>query len=360
MDEQKEIIEYHHIYKSGHRGINEVTVAVTSKYYWPKMSQDIEHFINNCEVCLKNKYDRDPPTLKFNLTPTASKPFEHIHIDVFHISNSYYLTIIDAFSRYGQAYPIKSITGLAIVESFLTFVTHHGLPKIITADSGSEFKNNDLQNFCKLHGIELHYTTAKNSNSNSLVERLHSSLIEHFRCLREENKHFTPDQLMKYSILSYNNSIHSVTKLTPFEIIKGHLDNPDPFDLNDHLILSTYVQDHKQLTKKLYQEIHDKNKQTKEKIIEKRNENRSDPPEYTNQKSVYIKTKLRDKKLPKFKKCNLISDDNIKLKTKSGTYHKSTARKPRQTKRNTLLQDAEDYEVNNPVPGPSRSQPTEK
>lgn len=356
IEEQTEKITYHHIYKSGHRGINEVKSSLSLRYYWPQMSVDIENYINNCEVCLKNKYDRNPPIIKFNLTPTSSKPFEHIHVDVFRISNQAFLTIIDSFSRYGQAYPISSIAGISITDSLLTYVTHHGLPHKITADSGTEFKNQDLEDFCKLHRIQLHYTTPKNSNSNSPVERFHSSLIEHYRCLREDNKELTPTQIMKHSILSYNNSIHSVTKLTPFEIIKGHIDNPDPFDLNDELILSHYVQNHKETSKKLYEYVKQQNKNVKDKIISKLNENRSDPQNYSEQSVAYIKNKFRDKKLPKYKRAEIIDEDGIHLITNKGTYHKNLVQIPRKQTCNTnkLLQGHENEDDNTDcAPGPS-------
>lgn len=99
--------------------------------------------------------------------------------------------------------------------------------------------------------------------------------------------------------LSYNNSVHSVTKFTPFEIIKGRIDNPDPFDLKDSLVVSHYVQEHKEINKKLYKQIQDRNEVVKRAIIE-RNQNREEQPIYSEQKTAYVKTKLRDKKLPEF------------------------------------------------------------
>lgn len=80
---------------------------------------------NNCEVYQQNKYDRNPLIIKFNLTPTAYKFFDYVHIDVFRISNNPFVSIIDWFSRYRQAYPISSNSGISIVESLLNYVTHH-------------------------------------------------------------------------------------------------------------------------------------------------------------------------------------------------------------------------------------------
>ena len=355
-ENQQEKLNLYHTTKTCHRGINEMKTALSSKFYWPKMIIDIENFVNNCEICLKNKYDRNPPIIKFNLTPTSSKPFEHVHIDTFKISNESYLTIIDTFSRYGQAYPLNSVTGISIIENLLNFVSHHGLPLKITTDSGTEFKNKEFEDFCKLYKIELHYTTPKNSNSNSPVERFHSTLIEHFRCLQEQHKKLTADQLIKRAILGYNNSVHSVTKYTPFEIIKGHINNTNPFDLSDHVIISNYVQSHKENTKELYRQIQEQNEKTKGKIIAKLNENRQEPPNFENQNVAYIKTKARNKNLPKFKQVPITDQSNIKIFTKKGMYHKSIARKPR-TKQKSVLQvnqDASSSAPNPCIPGPSK------
>lgn len=354
LNEQKEKLEMYHTTKTCHRGINEMKNALTSKFYWPKMSEDIENYVNNCETCQKNKYDRSPPIVKFNLTPTTSKPFEQIHIDTFKISNESFLTIIDAFSRYGQAYHLNALTGPTIIENLYTFITHHGLPLKITTDCGTEFKNKEVEDFCKLYKIEIHYTTPKNSTSNSPVERFHSSLIEHYRCLKSDHPNLSPSQLIKRSILGYNNSIHSVTKHTPFEIIKGHINNTDPFDLNDEIIVSNYIQKHKEQAEDLYRNIQSINARTKELIITKRNEKRQDPPEFLKSDVVYIKTKARGKDQPKFKKATIEKEDQIKLITNKGTYHKSLARKPK-VKKKSNFQENNDGEDPDPadIPGTS-------
>lgn len=42
---------------------------------------------------------------------------------------------------------MKSTTGINVGDNLLNFVTHHGLPKKITTNSGTEFKNYDLKDF---------------------------------------------------------------------------------------------------------------------------------------------------------------------------------------------------------------------
>lgn len=66
---------YYHIGITYHGGVNEMKRSLSLRYYWPKINEEIEQFVNNSETCEKNKYDHGAPVIKFNLTPTASKRF---------------------------------------------------------------------------------------------------------------------------------------------------------------------------------------------------------------------------------------------------------------------------------------------
>lgn len=63
-------------------------------------------------------------------------------------------------------------------DQLLHYISSHGLPLKITSDRGTEFRNTSFEDFCTLHKNKLHYTTAKNSNCNFPVERLHSTIAE--------------------------------------------------------------------------------------------------------------------------------------------------------------------------------------
>jgi hypothetical protein len=339
LEDQKEKLKYHHESKTCHKGINEMTNSLQRNYYWPNMIKDITAYVNNCEICQTAKYERNPPVIKFNLTPTSSKPFEHIHMDTFKILNHSFLTILDSFSRYGQAYCITSLNPINILNSLLTFISHHGLPQKITTDCGGEFKNNVLSDFCKLHKIELHYTTPKNSNSNSPVERFHSTLAEEIRCLKLEKPRDSIETLISYAIIGYNNAIHSVTNYTPFEIVKGHINSDDPFEMTDTKIISNYIQQHKEKVQTLYADIKEKTQTKKEQIVDKLNATREEPKTFIPGHSAYISTKERNKAKPKFISSKILANNDKKLKTRQGTYHKATVKEPRKFSTGSLLQD---------------------
>lgn len=159
--------------------------------------------------------------------------------------NSYFFTIIDSFLRYGQAYQIPTLSPINTTDNLQIFISHQGLPLKITTDNGGKFKNKCLEEFCKLHKIELHFTTPKNSNSNCPIERFHSTIAEEIGCLKIAKPQDNINNLMTYALIGYNNAIHSSTGFTPFEIVNGHINPNNPFDLTDTQILSSYMQKHR-------------------------------------------------------------------------------------------------------------------
>lgn len=296
------IIKNYHESKTNHRGIDETESKIKDKYYWPNIKASIQTYINQCEICQKSKYERHPINIKMNITPTAVRPFEIIHLDTYTLEQTKFLTIIDSFSKYAQAYMLKSMVGTEIVDNLITFFSHHGIPSKIIVDNGTEFKNTVVTELLQLHKINIHFCSPNHPQSNGLIERLHSTLSEHIRLLNNQNFNKTPiHQRMKYAILAYNNSIHSVTKLKPVDVISGHISSNDPFNLDiDQLLLTNYVSEHKEKAKLLYSKINEDLIANKTKIIGKINESRDDPDILEPNQKVYIKKHVRQKLANKF------------------------------------------------------------
>lgn len=337
-DEQINTINNYHMGKTNHRGIEETYLRLKRQYFWPKMQQSIQETINECDICRLTKYDRHPLKLKLNITPTGSKPFEIIHIDSLALEKQKFLTIVDSFSKYAQAYPLMSMQRTEIANNLLLFFGHHGIPCKIISDNGGEFKNDLLQELLKLHKIDTHFISSQHPESNGTVERFHSTIIEHVRILnnRENFKDEMIETKVKYAILAYNNTKHSVTKLTPFEIINGHIDNNDALNIDiEQQIVSQYNQQHKDRTKVLYEEIKNKIEQQKNKTIQKVNETRENLPPIP--KVVYVKDRQKCKKTKnKYKKETLEQTNPVRKtgkiipqnKQKTENIHLSNIKRP--------------------------------
>uniref|UniRef100_A0A0A9XBE2 RNA-directed DNA polymerase n=1 Tax=Lygus hesperus TaxID=30085 RepID=A0A0A9XBE2_LYGHE len=242
------IILYNHRQERFHRGINETYQHIKRTYFWPNLKEQITNVINRCELCLKCKYERKPLKPAFNITYTPSKPFETVHIDTLTIEKQKFLTVIDKFSKYAQAYPLKSLTSVEITRKLLTFISHHGNPLEIIMDNGNEFSSSIIKEFLNVQNIQIHYTSTQIPNSNSPIERFHSTIIELIRLMSESNefKNTSIKEKFKYAIISYNNSIHTSTGITPYEIINGTFGSktPIPPDIETKLT-NIYISEHK-------------------------------------------------------------------------------------------------------------------
>lgn len=355
-ERQSEIIQAYHQGKTNHRGINETEAQIRKRYYWPNLKRDIENIINICDTCQSNKYDRNPAKPRFMITPTPTRPLEIIHLDTFQAGGQTFLTIIDSFSKYGQAYPIEGSNSVNVLNALLIFMTHHGIPQMIVTDSGTEFKNGLVQEFLDTHKIAIHYTTPDNPQSNGTIERFHSTIIEHLRILRENKKSLNIKEQMPYALLGYNNSIHSMTNMRPMDILTGHLDAQDPFDVDVRkTLINNYTQQHREKTKTIYKKLNQKLHESKEKYIGKRNITRQTPLTYKPSTKIYTrKTVKRNKLLPRFSPKTINTDNIVTIDTQDTTIHKKNIKNlPRNNSRNSL-QMFLSHRSEPPDPGPER------
>ena len=324
-----QIVKLAHESKTNHRGIVEIESEIKRKYYWPNIRSSVTKVIYNCELCQVMKYDRNPQQQKFELTPTPSKPFEIIHADTFTIKNQKFLTLIDTFSKYAQAYPLTALTAIHVTRAFISFMAHHGSPKLLVLDNGSELRNKIMKDFATLHNINIHYIIPLNPTSNGVIERFHLTLTEHLRIIGALKKDLNILDQMPYAILGYNHSIHSTTKQRPIDIINGHLDLNNPFDININSMLYTnYISQHKKITEEIYKNLNKQISKNKETTLDRRNLNRSNALTYEPGMQAYHKTRERNKANPRFKTHEITNDNRITIDTPTNTYHKNNLRKP--------------------------------
>jgi len=75
-----------------------------------------------------------------------------------------------------------------VVGSLKNYFSLFGIPKKLVYDQGPEFCGKIFVDFCKQYDITMHVTSFQQSSSNSLAERLYSSLTEIYRIIVEIRK----------------------------------------------------------------------------------------------------------------------------------------------------------------------------
>ena len=166
----------------GHPGIERTRQTVAEKFVWPSLRQDVTRWARECQHCQRAKVLRHvaPPIGDFEV---PQKRFEHLNLDLVTLTPSngfkYLLTIVDRFSRWPVAIPIKDITVETIADAFAHgWVANYGVPSSITTDRGSQFLSAAWTQLMTTWGIKSHTTTAYHPEANGMVERLHRRLKE--------------------------------------------------------------------------------------------------------------------------------------------------------------------------------------
>lgn len=213
-DQQDEIVRNTHNY--GHRGMKENKIQILQKYFFPTLDRKIKIFIDSCDICKKAKYDRKPPKL-IRKSTFGETPFDRVHIDIFFLKGQKWLTIVDSFSKFANAIPLNTRTIIDLKAAVTEHIRQFGRPKTIVSDQEPAFRSIDFIGFLNDLDIEIHF--ASNSNSNGVVERFHSTLIEIFRTNKPKFNDLSTAEMINIAIDIYNNTFHAATKNKPRNLI---------------------------------------------------------------------------------------------------------------------------------------------
>lgn len=308
-EDQKEVILKYHDGKTCHRGIKETLTKLKRHYWWANMKETVTAIINACETCKRMKYDRKPIKPHIQLTQTQDAPFQEAFMDLLYIEGKYYLTIVDAFSKIAQAIEVPNRSTPEIVRALIKYFSMYGLPRKISCDSGTEFNNTLIKEMLSFYKIELHIGTPNNPSSMAIVERFHSTIIEIYRIAKYDKSDLDAAIVMTYAIMAYNNTIHSATDFTPFELVFGHTYSDNVFNVDrEKNLTQKLLLDHRKRLKILYEFITEKLESDKIKIINKKGGETT--PVLEPDDNIYMKdTRIRKaKEKPRYEKAKVIGE----------------------------------------------------
>ncbi|XP_011060754.1 PREDICTED: uncharacterized protein LOC105149794 [Acromyrmex echinatior] len=148
---------------------------------------------------------------------TPDGRFEHVHMNLIgplpeSDGYRYCVTMIDRFSRWPVAIPLKDIETITVARAFYdNWIANFRAPKTITTDQGSQFEAQLFTALLQLIGCQRIRTTAYHPASNGMIERWHRSLKAAIMCHANEDD----------PILGLRTHVRLDTGASPAEFVYG-------------------------------------------------------------------------------------------------------------------------------------------
>ncbi|GJX27621.1 putative ribonuclease H-like domain-containing protein [Tanacetum coccineum] len=146
---------------------------------------------HTCVACQKGKQHK--ASCKTKLVSSISQPLQMLHMDLFGPTSvrsinhkTYCLVVTDDFSRFSWVFFLATKDETSgILKTFITGIENqiNHKVKIIRCDNGTEFKNNDMNQFCGMKGIKREFSVARTPQQNRVAERKNRTLIEAARTM---------------------------------------------------------------------------------------------------------------------------------------------------------------------------------
>lgn len=167
---------------------------------------------------------------------------------------NYILCVIDVFSKYAFARPLKKKNSETIKQCFESIFNESNVtPRHIQSDKGTEFVSKDVGQYFKRYNIN-YYTTNNPDIKASIVERFQRTLkMKMWRYFTHKNTYRYVD-ILQDLLYSYNHSFHRSIKMCPCDVNSNNImtvwcnlyeKNPSKarekiFNIGDHVRITKY------------------------------------------------------------------------------------------------------------------------
>ena len=192
----------------------------------------------------------------------SSGPWETVSIDIVGPlpvdgkSHRYIVTMMDVYSRYLIATPVKNHTASTVSRClYESVVAYFGAPRSILSDRGTEFTGLIWESLAQLLGAKIKLTSPYYPQGNSVIERSHRTLSNMLRTMLLERKSEDWSTLLPSVMLYMNSMSQEKTGVSACEVLFGH--NPNlPSDIS-YTPMTSLSNDREGYVKQLKRDLQD-------------------------------------------------------------------------------------------------------
>ncbi|XP_029717333.2 uncharacterized protein K02A2.6-like [Aedes albopictus] len=336
----------------GHPGREKMKRRLRVAVWWPGIDAAVEKVCKECFSCQLVAPFEKPEPLRIRDLPSA--PWIHLAGDFLGPlpDGTYLFMLIDLYSRYVLAEPMKYTTSKEVIRFLNESFTRMGLPYILTFDNARNFSSQELKDYCVDRGIKLTHTTPYYPSANGEIERQNRSVLKVLKISKQQGtiwKEALQDYLYMYSVTP-----HSVTGVSPAQLMFGRRFR----DLIPHMQMELCddeeLRDRDRIVKHNAKECRDRRVGAKESQIEVGDE--------VLLKNMTPQNKLSSNFLSTAAKVIHRNGNSLTLETENGqVYKRNTSHvkplvRPAEGKQQRLAEKSDDNEVVEPVEDPVSSQ----
>ena len=118
-----------------HQSADSTLKLAKEYFYWPKMGEDIFHYVDQCQIC--NSAKRHQQKEPLNLHQVPSRPFEFVGTDLFDFNSKTFIVLVDSYSGFFEFQQLDAPTSKNIINFLKLQFSTHGIPAQIISDNAS-------------------------------------------------------------------------------------------------------------------------------------------------------------------------------------------------------------------------------
>lgn len=135
----------------------------------------------------------------------------------------YILNVIDTFSKFVWAQPLKKKDAASVSNAFETIIkrarkNNHQSCDLLHVDKGREFVNSGFKLMLKKYNIKMYHT--ENEEKSAIVERFNRTLNEKLKFNFHINNNFRWTNILQPILDTYNNTFHHTIQIAPNQVNK--------------------------------------------------------------------------------------------------------------------------------------------
>ena len=183
---------------SSHLGIEGCLRRARECLYWPKMSQEIKDYIQQCEICTTYETTPQKETLESHEIP--NRPWQKIGVDLFEWDKKDYLITVDYYSNFWEIDRLYSKTAKTVIKKLKAHFARFGIAEQCISDNGPPFGSAEWIQFSRKWDFEHLTISPGNSKANGKAE----SAVKMAKRLMTKAKDSNSDPYL--ALLDYRNT----------------------------------------------------------------------------------------------------------------------------------------------------------